>query len=104
MYRTIRYKLLPGSRSNGVALSKIAGANRFVWNHFVEAKREQYAAFKAGEREKPTLSFFGMGKEFTELRREIPWLQELPHKEVKYVLKHLADAYAEFLKLSLIHI
>ena len=92
-HRAVRYKLLPGSRGNGVMLSKIAGANRYVWNHFVGAKREEYAAFKEGKREKPSLSFYGMGKEFTELRREVPWLQELPHKEVKYVLRHLADAY-----------
>lgn len=48
----------------------------------------------------PTVSFFGLGKEFTALRRDPghDWLRQYGHKEVKYILKYLADAYRAFLR------
>ncbi len=47
---------------------------------------------------KPSISFLGLGREFTALRQrpEISWLQAYGHKEVKYTLKYLADAYQTF--------
>ncbi len=47
---------------------------------------------------KPAVSFFGLGREFTVLRQgaEHRWLREYGHKEVKYTLKYLADAYRKF--------
>ncbi len=47
---------------------------------------------------KPAVSFFGLSREFTVLRQgaEHRWLREYGHKEVKYTLKYLADAYRKF--------
>ena len=55
-------------------------------------------AFRNGEGEKPSVSFFSLGKWFTELRRDTPWLQELPYHPVRHVLKYQADAWAACFK------
>ena len=47
---------------------------------------------------KPSVSFFSLGKAFAQLRRETPWLQELPAAPVRYVLKHQSRAFQKFFK------
>ena len=107
VYRSVRLRLLPGSRAVAHQLAGTAGACRFVWNHFLALKRQQYRAYRCGqdykigpEKPKPNLTFFGMGLEFTALRHHprTAWLQAYGMEEVRYSLKYLADAYRAFLK------
>ena len=46
----------------------------------------------------PSTSFFTLGKYFTALREENPWLQELSFTVVRYTLKHQADAWLQYFK------
>ena len=95
-YRGIDYRLLPGSRSNARKLSGIAGACRFVWNHFLAKNKEEYELAKKNGAKKPSTSFFSLGKEFTQLRKEIDWMQEYSFKIVRQTLKYQADAWQGF--------
>ena len=95
-YRGIEYRLLPGSRSNARRLSGIAGACRFVWNHFLAKNKEEYELAKKNGAKKPSTSFFSLGKEFTQLRKEIDWMQEYSFKIVRHTLKYQADAWQGF--------
>ena len=97
-YRGIEYRLLPGSRSNASKLSGIAGACRFVWNHYLAKNKEEYDLAKENGAKKPSTSFFSLGKEFTQLRKEIDWMQEYSFKIVRYTLKYQADAWQGFYK------
>ena len=97
-YRGIEYRLLPGSRSNASKLSGIAGACRFVWNHFLAKNKEEYELAKENGAKKPSTSFFSLGKEFTQLRKEIDWMQEYSFKIVRHTLKYQADAWQGFYK------
>ena len=97
-YRGVEYRLLPGSRSNARKLSGIAGACRFVWNHFLAKNKEEYELAKKNGAKKPSTSFFSLGKEFTQLRKEIDWMQEYSFKIVRYTLKYQADAWQGFYK------
>ena len=101
----MRLRLLPGSQAVAHQLAGTAGACRFVWNHILARKQQQYRAYqcwqdyKIGpEPAKPQLSFFSLGKEFTALRQDpaCAWLQAYSFKSVRYVLKYLADAYQAF--------
>ncbi len=105
VHRGVRLRLLPGSRAVAYQLAGTAGAGRFVWNHFLARKQQQYRAYRCGqdykigpEPAKPQLSFFSLGKEFTALRQdpEYAWLQAYSFTAVRYVLKYLADAYQAF--------
>ena len=103
-FRAVTYRLHPGTRSRHLKLVQIAGACRYVWNHFLARNRRDYATYKlrkalfdAGlvfnKPSPPSVSFHSMGVRFTALRRETPWLQRLPYVPVRYALKYQAEAW-----------
>ena len=99
VHRSVRLRLLPESRAVAHQLAGTAGACRFVWNYFLARTQQEYAAYREGAREQgPQVTFFSLGQEFTALRRDprYAWLREYSCREVRYVLKYLADAYQAF--------
>ena len=107
VHRGVRLRLLPGSRAGAHQLAGTAGACRFVWNHMLALKQQQYRAYRCWqdyrigpEKPKPQLTFFSLGREFTALRRDprYAWLQAYSFEAVRYSLKYLADAYRAFLQ------
>ncbi len=93
--RTVEFVVLPTSRAKARKMFQIAGACRFVWNHFRERNLAGYQAFRNGKEERPQTSYFNLGVEFTKLRHETEWMQELPANPVKHTLKWFADALKE---------
>ena len=109
-YRGVTYRLYPRGQRKHDALSRLAGACRFVWNEAIAYNREQLeihrllAQFPATDGLVPPASttFFSMGKWFVSLRSgrmrssrgvQETWLQELPCAIVRYALKHQAEAW-----------
>ncbi len=95
----MRLRRLPETRARAQRLAGTAGACRWVWNHFLAHKQQAYAAYQDGKRSVPPhVSAYGMFVEFTALRRnpDYAWLPESSCAEVRYALKHLADAYRAF--------
>ena len=45
----------------------------------------------------PAPTFFALGRAFTRLRRDTPWLQAMPYAPVRYPLRYQADAWQRFL-------
>ena len=99
-YRTIRFRI----RANPAKYKRMerhAHACRHVWNYFVAKTRNDYEAWmKAGQDPdaRPSVSFFSLGVQFTELRRREPWLRELSAANIRNVLSDLANAYQRFFK------
>ena len=93
--RTVEFVVLPTTRSKAKKMFQIAGACRYVWNHFREKNLAGYQAFKNGKGERPQTSYFSLGVEFTRLRHETEWMRELPANPVKHTLKYFADALKE---------
>ena len=93
MNRYITYRLLPGSRAKAVALSRLAGANRWVWNQILAQILKEV---EAGEN--PPTSYFSLCRRFTQLRHETEWLLDLPANPVKYCLKYQADAWTQYFR------
>ena len=97
VHRNVTYRLLPVTRTNAKQLERLGGACRFVWNHFLAERLATYQfnlCFEATYGIKPepsSTSFFTLGKEFTQLRKRLPWLQALPFAPVRYTLKYQAD-------------
>ena len=96
--RTVEFIVLPTSRVKAKRMFQIAGACRYVWNHFREKNLADYQAFRNGKGKRPHTSYFSLGVEFTKLRHETDWMRELPANPVKYTLKYLADALGETIK------
>ncbi len=97
-YRNIIYRLLPGSRANARRLAGQAGACRFVWNTILGQHDDAHEEAKADGEKPPSVSFFSLGKEFTVLHDEIPWLCEYSFSITRYVLKDQADAWKAFFR------
>ena len=93
--RTVEFVVLPTTRFKAKKMFQIAGACRYVWNHFREKNLAGYQAFKNGKGERPHTSYFSLGVEFTRLRHETEWMRELPANPVKHTLKYFADALKE---------
>lgn len=93
--RTVEFVVLPTARAKARKMFRIAGASRYVWNHFREKNLADYQAFKNGKGERPRTSYFSLGVEFTKLRHETDWLRELPANPIKHTLKYFADALKE---------
>ncbi len=66
VHRSVRLRLLPEGQAVVCQLAGTAGSCRFVWNHFLAQKQQEYADYKAGTREvAPNVSCYGLGQEFT---------------------------------------
>ena len=98
--RTVRYRVLPGTRAKARGLNRLAGACRYVWNEMLDQQQCLYDTARMFGAPPPPPTFFTLGKAFTQLRRsnEAAWLQELPFKPVRHTLKHQADAWQRFFK------
>lgn len=96
--RTVEYVVFPTTRAKARKMFQIAGACRYVWNHFRERNLADYQAFRNGKGKRPHTSFFSLGVEFTKLRHETDWMQELPFAPVRHSLKYFADALGEAMK------
>ncbi len=93
--RTVEFVVLPTSKAKARKMFQIAGACRYVWNHFREKNLSDYQKFRDGEGEGPSTSYFSLGVEFTKLRHRTHWLRELPANPIKHTLKYFADALKE---------
>jgi len=93
--RTVEFVVLPAAKAKARKMFQMAGACRYVWNHFREKNLADYQAFKNGKGKRPHTSYFSFGVEFTKLRHETDWLQELPANPIKHTLKYFADALKE---------
>ncbi len=97
-YRSIVYRLLPGTQSKAKKLAGLAGACRFVWNAMLAQQNEAYAKAKESKEKPPSTSFFSLGKRFKELRDHVDWLPEYSYKITRYTLKYQADAWQAYFK------
>ena len=93
MHRTLRYRLHPRTQAKAHKLHELAGASRFVWNHFVGVLRDEYAAYgKCDPR------WYSLNIRFTNLRKQLPWLQGYSYAIVRQSLKPIETAYRQFWK------
>ncbi|MYJ52969.1 MAG: helix-turn-helix domain-containing protein, partial [Gammaproteobacteria bacterium] len=89
VYRNIRYRLYPKSRGKADLLCRCMGATRYVWNHFLGLNKTMMEAWRKDDSTpRPEVSFFSLGKAFTQLRQGTDWLLELPANPIKYTLKY----------------
>lgn len=96
--RTVEFVVLPAAKAKARKMFQVAGACRYVWNHFREKNLADYQAFKNGKGQRPHTSYFSLGVEFTKLRHETDWLRGLPANPIKHTLKYFADALGEAMK------
>lgn len=95
MFKSYKYKLLPNEEQK-VLLNKHFGSIRFVYNYFLNERRQEY------ETNKNTINYYDNAKSLTELKKQeqYSWLKEINSQSLQYSLKCLDGAYQNFFKFK----
>ena len=93
MLKAYKYKLIPNSEQE-VLLAKHFGSVRFVFNRFLNERKQEY------ETNKQTLNYYDNSASLTQLKKEesYEWLREINSQSLQFSLKSLDGAYNSFFK------
>jgi len=93
LYRGFRYRFYP-TPSQEVLLRKTLGCSRFVYNHFLAHRIEEYTT------NKKSVTYNQTSALLTELKRseETKWLKEVSAVALQQSLQHLDTAYKNFFR------
>lgn len=88
-----KFRLLP-NKQQIVLLNKYFGATRFVYNYFLNKRKEQYTNSGYSD------NYYKQSKELTLLKKteEYKWLKEINSQVLQYSLRMLEVAYTNFFK------
>jgi len=95
-----KYRIYPTSEQKEL-LGKHFGCVRFVWNYFLNERKEYYLNNKEGieaKRIKGNLNYYDNAKQLTLLKGEREWLKESNSQSLQASLKHLDSAYRMFFR------
>ena len=89
--KSFKYRVYP-TRGQQELLAQHFGAKRFVWNHFLEQRKDAYL------KNKKTLNYFDNAGELTKLKKkeDTRWLRKVNSQSVQASLRDLDVAYNRF--------
>lgn len=93
IFRTYRFELQP-TQDQKVLLDKHFGCVRFVFNHFLNERNEQYKVYKKSD------NYYKQAVTLTELKNkeETAWLKEVNSQSLQFALRCLDVAYVNFFR------
>ena len=91
MEKSYKFRLYP-SKEQEILLQKTFGCVRFVYNHFLFQRKELY------ETTGNSIGYVGQSKLLTQLKKELPWLQEPDKYALQNALRNLDAAYRNFFR------
>ena len=93
IFRTYKFRLQP-TQEQKVLLDKHFGCARFVFNYFLNERKEQYQANKKSD------NYHKQCSALTKLKKkeETIWLKEVNSQSLQFALKCLESAYANFFR------
>jgi len=91
--KTYRFRLTPNAEQE-VLLAKHFGCNRYVYNHFLNERKEQYQADKKSD------NYYKQAASLTKLKKEegTEWLKEVNSQSLQFALKSLDTAFTNFFR------
>ena len=104
-YRNVTLKLHPLNEDTAEKLNRHLGSQRWGWNYFLAKNQKEMDLYNEGKlKERPNIQWQGLMNEFTQLKKEEIWLQELYSSAARYFLKYYSDAWKQcFRKKEYIH-
>ena len=84
--RAFKFRIYPNSEQQ-TKIKQFAGASRFIYNHFLSQKIENY------QKNKKSSSFFDDCLSLTQLKKSKVWLNEIPSQVLQTSLKDLNQAH-----------
>ena len=91
--RTYRFRLYPNKKQNEL-LSKHFGCSRFVYNYFLNQRKEQYRLTGKSD------NYYVQAKMLTTLKNQekTAWLKEVNSQTLQFTIRSLESAYTNFFK------
>jgi len=91
--RTYKFALQP-TQEQKVLLEKHFGCVRFVYNYFLNERKEQYQSNKKSD------NYYAQASTLTELKKkeETAWLKEVNSQSLQFALRSLDTAYVNFFR------
>lgn len=91
MEKTYKFRIYP-NKEQKILLAKTFGCARYVYNHFLDLRKENY------NKNKTTLNYYACSKILTSLKQEKEWLKDVDGFSLQNSLKDLEFAYKMFWK------
>ena len=91
--KTYRFRLLP-TKEQEVLLNQHFGHSRWVYNHFLNERKEQYQADKKSD------NYYKQAATLTKLKKEedTKWLKEVNSQTLQFALRSLDTAFLNFFR------
>lgn len=90
MNKSFKVRIYP-TQEQKILLEKTFGANRFVYNYFLNLKSKLYEFYKI------RISYNNSSKILTELKKQKTWFKEVDSVSLQQTLRDLDSAYQNFL-------
>lgn len=89
--KTYKFRLYPNKKQEKM-LANYFGSVRFVYNHFLAKRKEQY------EQTRKNSNYYEQAKELTAMKKTeaYSWLKEINSQTLQHALRHLETAYVNF--------
>ena len=93
MFKSFRYRLYP-TKEQEVRLNQHFGHSRWVYNHFLNERKEQYQANKKSD------NYYKQATTLTKLKKEedTKWLKEVNSQTLQFALRSLDTAFLNFFR------
>ena len=91
MERAYKYRIYPNKQQR-ILIAKTFGCCRFVYNYYLNKKIEIY------KKEGKTFGYNACSKDFTQLKKELDWLNEPAYNALQKSLQDLETAFQRFFK------
>ena len=93
IHMTYKFRLYP-NREQSELLARHFGCARFVYNHFLNQRKEQYRLTGKSD------NFYAQERSLTELKKQkaTAWLKEVNSQSLQFALRSLETAYTNFFK------
>lgn len=91
--KTYKFRLYPNKEQEKM-LANYFGSVRFVYNHFLAKRKEQY------EQTRKSSNYYEQAKKLTAMKKTeaYSWLKEINSQTLQHALRHLETAYVNFFK------
>ena len=91
--KTYKFRIYPNEEQE-ILLAKHFGCSRFVYNYFLNERKEQY------QKDKKSDNYYTQAKTLTDLKKkeEYEWLKEVNSQTIQFALRSLDTAYVNFFR------
>lgn len=91
--KVYKFRIYP-NKEQEILLSKHFGCSRFVYNYFLNQRKEQY------QKDNKSDNYYKQAKSLTELKKqdEYNWLKEVNSQTIQFALRNLDTAYDRFFR------